>query len=336
MAKLFLRDTSVESCADGSSGFDMDPTQGSPTADVSASVNSATFTEVLTWDETVGTNGKSGDYDLSVDVSTLSTDAEFRFRLQRLNAACAVQESSAYGPTFNTVGIETATITFSPAWAANDVLRLSLELRRSGGHGSRSISVSTQDPDSFTDEPADPNVTILAVAAQATADVLAPAIKAGATVAAALAAAAAQALLPTIKIAKTVAPPAASATAHAPSPTIAAIQNVTVAAQPAQAAADTLLPTIAAGIAIVAALAQAAAGAPPPAVLAQSGGIVILAALATATATGHEPAIGGYLDLTATLTLVASLSAALTATATASPSATLAAADAPSATIERI
>lgn len=333
MAKLFLRDTSVESCADGSSGFDMDPTQGSPTADVSASVNSATFTEVLTWDETVGTNGKSGDYDLSVDVSTLSTDAEFRFRLQRLNAACAVQESSAYGPTFNTVGIKTATITFSPAWAANDVLRLSLELRRRGGHGSRSISVSTQDPDSFTDEPADPNVTILAVAAQATADVLAPAIKAGATVAAALAAAAAQALLPTIKIAKTVAPPAASATAHAPSPTIAAIQNVTVAAQ---AAADTLLPTIAAGIAIVAALAQAAAGAPPPAVLAQSGGIVILAALATATATGHEPAIGGYLDLTATLTLVASLSAALTATATASPSATLAAADAPSATIERI
>lgn len=154
MAQLFLNDTFAESCADGTDGFDMTSVQGTGTPTTAVSVNSTTFTEDGTFDETVGTGGQTGDYDISVDISLIDVDTEARWRLQRLNSSCVVQESSGYSTIYNSFGIKTDTISFSPTWAAGDVLRLSLEVRRSLGHGSKSYDIRQNDADSFVTEPA--------------------------------------------------------------------------------------------------------------------------------------------------------------------------------------
>ena len=154
MSKYFLNDSSAESCADGATGFDMTTTQGTPTTQITGNVSTdGVFTEEQTYDVTVGAGGISGDYDISLDVNNVSAAVLTRFRLQRLNSSCAVQESSSYSSEFLNTGTHTETISFSPTWAAGDVLRLSIEIARQiGAHGNKNITVDQNDTLSFVDD----------------------------------------------------------------------------------------------------------------------------------------------------------------------------------------
>lgn len=156
--KYFLSDANADTTCDaGTAGpDDYDMAKSIPGANtITASVSSATFVEVATWDiNASGDNPATGDHSISVDVSTISTRAEFRFRLQAIDdGTCGVTASSTYSPTFNSAGIATDTVS-NLVWAGgDDRLRLSLELRRSSAGGSRSITVRTGDADSWVTSP---------------------------------------------------------------------------------------------------------------------------------------------------------------------------------------
>lgn len=156
MAELFLNNTTAEACSPVLDGdkFDMTTTQGTP-ATVAESTSATVFEEILQWNLTVGTAGVKGAYKISLNIASIDANCEFRFRLQRTNAACAVQESSKYSVIFNTSGIKQELILFEPAWSATDVLRFSLEARRVGSTGAKTVTVNINDPDSTVDEPSD-------------------------------------------------------------------------------------------------------------------------------------------------------------------------------------
>jgi len=102
---------------------------GSGNIDMTAS--SASFTERGSADLDVSVEEKGYQplsIPTSVDVSLLS-DGEVRYRLQAVDAACAVLASSPYSATISGVGINVQTLALD--WPANARrLRLSLEVRR--------------------------------------------------------------------------------------------------------------------------------------------------------------------------------------------------------------
>lgn len=163
MATFFLNSSSAESCANGTTGFDCTTTQGTPGTIQSGNVSDVTFIEVLTFDVTVGAAGETGDYDISVDVNTVSGTVNIRYRLQRLASGCSVQDSSSYATGFTDTGTHAATIAFSPTWSVGDVLRLSIEISRpSGQHGNKNITVDVNDTLSFITDPGVTNIELAA------------------------------------------------------------------------------------------------------------------------------------------------------------------------------
>lgn len=147
--RQFLRDTQTEQ-GTGGTVYDLSETQGTG-ATLAPSVNSGTYVEAARWQRTVGDAVTGTAFPTGLDVSAISASADYRWRVQRLNSAGVVQASSAYSSIRATTGTWTQTLLLDTTWAAGDILALSLELRRSSGGGSRSITVNVQDADSYLD-----------------------------------------------------------------------------------------------------------------------------------------------------------------------------------------
>lgn len=145
----YLRNTNADTTCDAANTpKDLSQTQGSgPNSQQSSQTGSTSFTEVMSFDIDVGADGATGDHTISIDVSAVDAKAEYRFRVQSVNASCSVVNSSAYSSTFNNTGIKTLGPT-NLTWGTADRLRLSIEIRKSSNGGNRDLTVNTEDADS--------------------------------------------------------------------------------------------------------------------------------------------------------------------------------------------
>jgi hypothetical protein len=150
---LYLQSTQTQSST-GTSVRDLATAIGSSGTVTSTATSSTTFAEMLAF--TIDINNLSvpidgNSFPVSVNVSARSSSAlQAQFRLQRVNSSGTVLASTGYSSTFNSTGIQTATLSFTPAqtWASGDRLRLSIEVMATSGNN-RTITVSTGNASSF-------------------------------------------------------------------------------------------------------------------------------------------------------------------------------------------
>lgn len=154
--QYFLRSTNLDVVCNSTGPRDLNKDQGSPAVRVDLITTSAVFVVVGTFDVDASPDDLiSGDYSSSLNVTFISEDSggdagvEGRWRLQAIDAACAVVANSPYGPTINSLGIWTASQALTWPVGANR-LRLSIELRKIAvEHGGFAIGFETQDPNSW-------------------------------------------------------------------------------------------------------------------------------------------------------------------------------------------
>lgn len=135
----------------GGNIYDLLTTTGTDDSTVSGTTNSTQFTESAAWIGGASDVSTSAtDVTLGFYPTTTSGTLEFRFRAQRVDSGGSVLYSGGYGSTYDetaTSGLREESLSFSPgAWNSTDRLKISLEVRRSGGHGNVSITISTGDP----------------------------------------------------------------------------------------------------------------------------------------------------------------------------------------------
>ena len=157
--KYFLLSTNADTtCDTAETNRDMSTAiggAGTQTTD-GTQVESPSWDLVLAFDVDVsGDNPATGNHDVSIDVSVApASEIEYRFRLQAVDdSGCGVDNSSAYSSVFTDTGIKTLSAT-NLTWAAgSDRLRLSIEARRTAGHGNKAITIRIGDVDSFVNAP---------------------------------------------------------------------------------------------------------------------------------------------------------------------------------------
>ena len=153
--RYFLKDTNAQTTCDASDNpLDLSQTQGTGATTV-GSVNNTSFVEEFVWDIDVsGDSPVTGTFDVSVSVNAIDADTEGRFRVQVIDdTGCAISQNSAYSSLFTTTGVKTFT-TASLTWGAGDErLRVSLEYRRSAGHGGKAMTIDVNHADSWIDAP---------------------------------------------------------------------------------------------------------------------------------------------------------------------------------------
>jgi len=147
--RYYLRDTQTN-VGTGGIIFDLSLDVGTSSPN-SESENSNAFTEVAAWQQKVNNFIGGTSFPYSFNISSISGTLEYRFRLQRVDSSNVVQASSSYSTTYSTVGIKTGTFTFSTAWNFGDRLRVSLEIRRSGGHGNVTVTINLNDSATYVD-----------------------------------------------------------------------------------------------------------------------------------------------------------------------------------------
>lgn len=143
----YLRNTQTGG-GTGGTVYDLSGTQGT-NATLSASVSSNTFAEVLRFQITLGSALPQTDIPFSVSINAISANSEVRWRIQELNSSNTVVASSAYATAQTTTGTKTGTISFSNTWAANDRLAISVEYRRTGGTGSRTLTLNINNANTY-------------------------------------------------------------------------------------------------------------------------------------------------------------------------------------------
>jgi hypothetical protein len=152
LSRNFLRDTQTE---DGTGGtlFDLSETQGTPTTIGSGSVSSGSFIKVLEfWRVVDATVEASVPIDTSIAMSAVSASTlQYQWIVHRYNSAGVLQESSTPSSAHNTVGVKTQTMVLTGPFVAGDKLAVSLWLRKAGGGGSRSFTLSINHAFSFVE-----------------------------------------------------------------------------------------------------------------------------------------------------------------------------------------
>jgi hypothetical protein len=150
LSRNFLRNAQTE-LGTGGAVFDLSETEGTPTTLSSGNLSSGGFTEVLRWQRTVGDAVGAATISTQLSVATISANAQYRWRLIRLNSSGVEQATSDYSGTQTTVGIKTSTFVFSTTWESGDRLALVLEFGKTSGGGNRAMSVDVNSADSFAD-----------------------------------------------------------------------------------------------------------------------------------------------------------------------------------------
>lgn len=157
--KYFCKDTNDDGTCDlANSPLDLDQTMGSTATQASSNTtNEAGFDVVMSFDEDIASdNPGDGTHDVSVDINSMSGDAELKFRVRLITNLCSAVASSGYGATLTSADVPvvhtftTASLTLG---AANR-LRLSCEMKRdSGAHGNKSFNMNVNDVDSWVNAP---------------------------------------------------------------------------------------------------------------------------------------------------------------------------------------
>jgi hypothetical protein len=130
---------------------DLSETQGTPSTLTSAGVSGG-FTEVFRWHRVVDATVGSTSFPSQLQVTAVSAATlSYRWRVQRWDSAGVLQAFSGYSSEQNTTGIKVATLPLDTIWSAGDRLAISVELRKAGGGGSRTITVAVNDPDAWVD-----------------------------------------------------------------------------------------------------------------------------------------------------------------------------------------
>ena len=150
--RLFLRSTTTEPGTNSDSLiYDLSETQGSDGSVSNGAGNTTTWTEIFRWRKQVGADVSGTSFPVSVNITSVTSSTEQRYRIQRVNSGGAVQASSAYSSVFTGTGAKTATLTLDTTWASGDILQLSMEERRSGGHGDTTCTVNVSNTSSYVD-----------------------------------------------------------------------------------------------------------------------------------------------------------------------------------------
>lgn len=154
-ATSFIAQQSQTYTGTGGIVYDLEPNGlvTSPPPTISSSTNSAQFAEVLVWiSEAIDLDTSFTTFSTGISAASLSGSIEYRWRLQRVDSGGSVVSSGSYSSTYSTTGIKTATLGFgSSTWSTGDKAQLSLEARRSGGHGNVTIEVSIESSNTFAD-----------------------------------------------------------------------------------------------------------------------------------------------------------------------------------------
>jgi hypothetical protein len=149
--RLFLRGTQTEPSTGGNS-YDMLPEIGSGNGGVEFSFNSTSFVEAGRFIRQLSAAPDSSSFPTSVRVTALEGTIEYRFRVERYNSSGTFIEAGSYSGLHTTTGTKVETLSFTPsAWNSGDLLVLTTEGRRTGGHGTVRFTVATQDADSYVD-----------------------------------------------------------------------------------------------------------------------------------------------------------------------------------------
>jgi hypothetical protein len=152
LSRNYLRSTQDEPGA-GGTVFDLSETQGTATTIGSGSISSGSFTKVLEFWRTVdATVEASLAINTSIAMSAVSASTlQYQWIVHRYNSAGVLQESSTPSAAHNTVGVKTQTMMLAGPFAAGDKLALSMWLRKAGGGGSRSFTLSINHAFSFVE-----------------------------------------------------------------------------------------------------------------------------------------------------------------------------------------
>jgi hypothetical protein len=140
---LYLRNANTDTGCDGATlPNDLSDTSGS--GNVTASAASAGFSEIASWDVNVEADAYPGaaSFDTTLDCPLVGAEAEFKWRLQAINASCAVVASTGYSATFSAAGVHSANGLTMTVPHGVTRLRLSLEGRYTGGTP-QSVRVNT-------------------------------------------------------------------------------------------------------------------------------------------------------------------------------------------------
>lgn len=141
VTRFYLRNSQANP-GTGGTVYDIAETAGTATTLVSAAISGTGFTEVFRWQSTLGADLPEASIPYSVGISAVShSSIEVRWRIQRLNSSNTVLESSSYSALHNSAGNKTGTFTFAAAWVTGDRVALSLEIRRTSGGGSRTVTI---------------------------------------------------------------------------------------------------------------------------------------------------------------------------------------------------
>lgn len=144
--RYYARATATETGTDGSGVRDLLTASGGSSL-TTQNVNDTAFQETQRFIN----NHSSGEFETGAltwagQINVASTNGnslEGRFRFQRRNSSGVVQSSSAYSATFSTAGIKTLSTTWNPGtWSVGDRLCISVEIRRTGGHGNVNMDIN--------------------------------------------------------------------------------------------------------------------------------------------------------------------------------------------------
>jgi hypothetical protein len=131
--------------------YPLSTTQGTGPNTITTSTNSTTtYAQVARFEVEVGSSIGSASIPYSINVTAVSSaQLLYQWRVQRANSSGVVQASSAYSTADNTTGVKTGTLTLDTSWSAGDKLVLSVEVRRNGGSGDRTITLQTESASSY-------------------------------------------------------------------------------------------------------------------------------------------------------------------------------------------
>ena len=149
--KFFLRDPNVEPCTGAANNFDLNKTQSSPPTTQACNRNDPAFGECGRFKVDVTDTWADGTHSVSIDISSVAGTLEWRYRLERLDGSCVSQAQSGWSAVYTDAGIKTDNLTLNGGSGTR--LILVIESRRTGSHGNVTVSIETQDADSFVDTP---------------------------------------------------------------------------------------------------------------------------------------------------------------------------------------
>ncbi len=147
----YLKNTQANPGAGGTT-YDLSVTQGTSATLTSAGVSGTSFVPVFEWTVTLGTDVPAASVPVSVNISAVSASTlEARWRVEHRSSSGSLIAASGYSAAYNSTGTKADSLTLDTTWAAGDRLVLVMELRRTGGGGSRTVTISVNNAASYAD-----------------------------------------------------------------------------------------------------------------------------------------------------------------------------------------